>query len=553
MLYRFGRFVFDPERGLFENGKAVDVEPKGLDLLACLLERRDRVVSRDELIDLLWQGRVVSEAALSTQVRSVRRALGDDRTRQAYIRTLPKRGFQFVAEVETQDAPDADASAAPGSARTRNVRMLRVASGLATAVIVAGALGAWLLPGAQPDAPPHLSIAVLPFDNLSGDPTQEYISDAFTEDLITDLSRIRDAFVIARRTSFTYKDRDVDVARAAEEMGVRYVLEGSLRRTGDRLRINAQLIDGETERHIWSQRFERDVSQMFSGQYEVTGQIASALKAELREADLARQGPPESLEAWDHALKGNVELVQPDRNFREAQEHLRKAIRLDPSIASAWSGLAFVHFAASFGHVPGVSVPESKSLSLEYAQRSVALDPKNAEGHWMVGVGHARNGQVERAQAACDEAMALNPNNDCGYVCAGLARMAAGEPEAAIPFFEHSLQLNPRFRRFTKYNFMAIAHVQAGNDADAIKLLNKSLALAPNSALAQLTLSAALAHRERLPEARAALKRFLALSRDDTATAAELSESHGWLGPAFDRVVAGALQAGLESPRRAMK
>ncbi|MDZ7708755.1 MAG: winged helix-turn-helix domain-containing tetratricopeptide repeat protein [Roseovarius sp.] len=551
MLYRFGTFVLDRERGLFENGEVVDLEPKSLELLAYLLEHRDRVVGRDELIDHLWQGRVVSDAALSTQVRSVRRALGDDRTRQAYIRTLPKRGFRFVTAVEaveTPDGPEGPENMIPaegGMARGRR-GVARLAPLLVAVGIIAGALGWWLLPRAQHEADaPRLSIAVLPFDNLSGDATQDYLADAFTEDLITDLSRIRDAFVIARRTSFTYKNRNVDVAQVAGELDVRYVLEGSLRRTGDNLRINAQLIDGKTNRHIWSQRFERNLTEVFSGQYEVTGQIASALKAELREADLARQGPPDSLKAWDHALKGNVELVQPDRDFHAAQDHLRKAISLDPGIASAWSGLAFVHFAASFGNVPGVSVPESKALSLEYAKRAVALDPKNAEGHWMVGVGYARNGQTERARAACDEAMALNPNNDCGYVCAGLTRMAAGEPEAAIPFFEHSLRLNPRFRTFTKHKFMGIAHVQAGNDAEAIRVLNKSLAQAPDDALSHLTLSAALAHRDRLPEARDALDRFRALAPDSATRADTLQEAYGWMGPGFDRVLVGAKRAGL--------
>jgi TolB-like protein len=422
-------------------------------------------------------------------------------------------------------------------------------AGLGALVLAIAAGGWWMTREAAeaPSAAPKLSIAVMPFENLSADPEQDYFADAFTEDLITDLSRIRDAFVIARRTSFTYKDRAVDIATVAEELGVRYVLEGSVRRTGDEVRINAQLIDGETNRHIWSDRFDRKVTEVFSGQYEVTGQIASALKAELREADLRRQGPPESLEAWDYALQGNVLLFNPRslKDFQDAKVLLEKAVTLDPKIASAWSGLAFVHFAASTRPIPGVSVPDSKNLSLEAAQRSVSLDPKNAEGHWMIGVGYARNGQTELAWASCQTAMELNPNNDCAYVCAGLTKMAMGRPAEAIPHFQHSLRLNPRFRPFTKYKYMGLAYLQSGQDAEAITVLNRALAGSPNDPFANFTLSSALALSGRIDEARAALRRFNALFDDKTTTIAMLRTRLSWMGPRIDRVLKGLRLAGM--------
>ena len=548
MSYRFDSFLFDPKRGLFDAGTPVPLEPQVFDLLSYLLENRDRVVTRDELIDRIWDGRIVSEAALSTQIRAVRRALGDDRTQQKYVRTHPKRGFQFVAEVAHLD----DVECEPATRQSRPSRRKRVIpmAFVALAVVLATVIGGWWMErdeAADPGPAPKLSIAVMPFENLSGDADQDYFADAFTEDLITDLSRIRDAFVIARRTSFTYRGKPTDTKTVAAELGVRYVLEGSVRRSGNEVRINAQLIDGQTNSHIWSDRFDRQLTDVFSVQSDVTGQIASVLKAELREADRRRQGPPESLEAWDYALQGNVLLFNPRslKDFQDAKVLLEKAVTLDPKIASAWSGLAFVHFAASTRPIPGVSVPDSKNLSLEAAQRSVSLDPKNAEGHWMIGVGYARNGQTELAWASCQTAMELNPNNDCAYVCAGLTKMAMGRPAEAIPHFQHSLRLNPRFRPFTKYKYMGLAYLQSGQDAEAITVLNRALAGSPNDPFANFTLSSALALSGRIDEARAGLRRFNALSDDKTTTIAMLRTRLSWMGPRIDRVLKGLRLAGM--------
>ncbi len=442
---------------------------------------------------------------------------------------------------------------APNAFGAPRWRMLGVA---ATLILIVGIAGAALWSFSPRELVPtvtsvtakkakNLSIVVLPFDNLSGDSDQDYLADAITEDLITDLSRIRDAFVIARRTSFTYRGSATDVKAVAAELGVRYVLEGSVRRSGNQVRINAQLIDGQTGSHVWSDRFDRELANVFSLQNDVTGRIASVLKAELREAESQRQGPPASMEAWDYALKGNVLLVRPTREFVEAKRLLEKALELDPNIASAWSGLAFVHFAASFGNIPGVSAPNSSQLSLEAAQKAVSLDPKNAEGHWMIGVGYARNHQPERGWASCETAMDLNPNNDCGYVCAGLTNMALGKPDEAIPFFQESLRLNPRFRTFTKYKYMGHAKIHAGEDADAVTLLNKAIAASPNDATATLALVSALAMLGREDEARTTLDRFRELVGEERATIESLRASYSWMGPGVERLLEGLRRAGM--------
>ncbi|MCL7940577.1 winged helix-turn-helix domain-containing protein [Halomonas sp. ATCH28] len=551
MIYRFERFEFDPEAArLLDSGQPVALEPQVLHLLQYLVENRDRIVTKDELIDEIWQGRVVSDAALNTRIRAVRRALGDDRAQQKFLRTYPKRGFQFVAETDClEGGEEGDARVRAFHAKPR--LRVWVLAGPVIVLLVLGVLGAvwWQAESSvtEPSLPAKPSIVVLPFDNLSGDPDQEYFADAFTEDLITDLSRIRGAFVIARRTSFTFKGNAVDVKDVAADLGVRYVLEGSVRQSGDQVRINAQLIDGQTRRHVWSDRYDRSLTDVFSVLDNVTGQIAAALKAELREADSERQRPMASLDAWDYALRGNVLLFNPDsaEDFQDAKALLDKAVELDPGIASAWSGLAFVHFAASTRPIPGVSVANSKDLSLDAAQRAVSLDPKDAEGHWMVGVGYARNGQPERGLASCHTAMELNPNNDCAYVCAGLTNMALGKPGEGVPHFRQALRLNPRFRPSSKYTYMGFAYLHDEQDAKAITALNRAIAGSPNDPTANFALAAALALNGREEEARAALEHSMALAYSDRTTIETLRASHSWMGPGFKRVLEGLRLAGM--------
>ena len=553
MVYRFESFVFDPDAaGLLDSGQPVALEPQVFSLLKYLIENRGRIVSKDEVIDEIWQGRAISDAALNTRIRAVRRALGDDRAQQRFLRTYPKRGFQFVAETDCLES-GVEVDAPVSVSHAPNLRRARVWAGAAILILILFILGTvwWLdeseVTQASLPLPAKPSIAVLPFDNLSGDPDQEYFADAFTEDLITDLSRIRDAFVIARRTSFTFKGKAVDVKEIAADLGVRYVLEGSVRRSGDQVRINAQLIDGQTGSHVWSDRYDRVLTDAFSVQSDVTGRIAAVLKAELREADSQRQGPPASLEAWDYALRGNVLLFNPKslKDFRDAKALFDKAVQLDPSIASAWSGLAFVHFVASLRPIPGVSVPNSKNLSLESAQKAVSLDPKNAEGYWMIGVGYARNGQPEQGLASCDTAIDLNPNNDCAYVCAGLTNMALGKPIEALPHFRQSLRLNPRFRPFTKYKYMGFAYLHSGQDTEAITVLNRAIAGSPKDPISNFALTSALALIGRVEDARVALEKSMTLAYSDRTTIETLRASHSWMGPGFERVLEGLRLAGM--------
>lgn len=551
-VYAFGDFTYAPRRGLARNGRAIPLEPRASALLAYLLTNVGRIVSKDELADHLWDGRATSDTAISTQVRTVRRALGDDRARQRFVRTHPKRGFEFVADV---DVLPEDALPARGSGRAprqgrRGVSAVGAAP-LLLALIVGGTFTVSRfrdVPNETPvDAPPPFSLIVLPFDNLSGNPFRDYLADAFTENLITDLARIRDALIIARSTSFSYRGSTVDAPSVAEQVGVRYVLEGSLQIEQERVTVNAQLIDGRTNMHLWSDRLEAKLADLFSVQDSVTGRIASALRAELREADVRRRQPDTTADAWDLALRGHVLLYHSPSvtDYQRAHALFSQAIELDPTLASAWTGLGLVHYEASSGDIPGISTSDSGALALEAALRAAELDRRNAETYWLLGFIYVRNAEPGLAMAACERSLELNPNLDCGWVCAGLVHMAQGNPALAVPKIEYALRLNPLFRPASKHRYLGLAHVQSGNDEAAVEALSRALVGAPRDLRANLALTAALAHLGRTEEARAALSKTLSLSREGPKTIGDVRQALLWMGPRTERVLDGLRLAGM--------
>ncbi len=303
MIYRFGDHELDTKSfQLTANYNEISVEPQVFSLVQFLIENRDRVVSKDAIIEHIWDGRIVSDGTLNSRINSARRALGDDGKAQAVIKTFPRRGFRFVAVVNGDD--DTALQATPPDSAT-----------------------------GKP------SIAVLPFDNLSGDPEQTYFCDGITEDIITALSHIRQFFVIARNTMFTYKGQAVDVQAVADELGVRYVLEGSVRKVGDRVRISAQLIDGPTRNQMWAENYDRDLADIFEVQDEITGTVVGRIEPELSRAEQerAKQKPPESLDAWDLYQRGMANLFPfAAMNVAEAEINFRQAIEQNVSFARAY-------------------------------------------------------------------------------------------------------------------------------------------------------------------------------------------------------------------------
>src|SRR5262245_30995650 len=285
MQFLFEDHVLDVDRRELRRGaQRVALEPQVFDLLVYLVRNRDRVVSKDDLIEGVWDGRIVSESTLTSRITAARKAVGDNGNEQRLIRTVPRKGIRFVG-----DAREAQMSAAkPGSPAA-----------------IGDAKGAPTL--ALPDKP---SIAVLPFQNLSGDPEQEYLADGVVEDIIMALSRMRWLFVIARNSSFTYKGQAVDVRQVGRELGVRYVLEGSVRKAASRVRIAGQLIDAATGTTLWADRFEGALEDIFDLQDQVATSVVGAIAPTLERAEIerAKRKPTESLDAYEHYVRGIASL-----------------------------------------------------------------------------------------------------------------------------------------------------------------------------------------------------------------------------------------------------
>ena len=381
----------------------------------------------------------------------------------------------------------------PGTPRRTSHRAARRAPGVVLSssgvlvVALAGVLGLGVrlaVERGQPVDRPRLSIAVLPFNNLSGDPGQDYFSDGLTEDLTTDLSRIEGAFVIARNTMQSYRGKTVDIKQLGRELGVRYVLEGSVRRAEPQVRVNAQLIDAETGAHIWAERFDRGAEDLFSFQTEVTGQIARTLHLQLKEAESQRttRGRPENLEAVDYARKAWAELWNkpPTRETNDqAFAYLEKALALDPQVPEIWTNLSYAHTRAA---VSRWSTSRSGSLQLARAagERAVALDPRSADAHYVLGFAIRAQGDIDGALAENETAVTLNPNHAPGHAGIGICWIMRGRPREALPYFDHAFRLSPRDPlRAGWHTWVGVAHMMLGDDRKALEQSKRSAAANP--------------------------------------------------------------------------
>ncbi|MGH7060903.1 MAG: winged helix-turn-helix domain-containing protein, partial [Stellaceae bacterium] len=292
-------------RELRRGGEAIGLEPKAFDLLAYLVRHRERVVSKDDLLDAVWDGRIVSEAALTTRINAVRRALGDDGKAQRLVRTFIRKGVRFVGEVVEVPNPAA--------------------------------------PAAFPATEHKPAIAILPFDNLTGDPEQDYFVDGMVEEITTAIARFPWLSVIARNSSFTYKGRAVDVKEVGRELGVRYALEGSVRKSGSRVRIAGQLIDTATGAHIWAEHFDGALDDILDLQDQVAGGVAGAIEPLLRRAETERadRKPTESLDAYDLYLRAQAQAYKRTReSLAESIRLARLALNIDRSYGPAMARIA---------------------------------------------------------------------------------------------------------------------------------------------------------------------------------------------------------------------
>jgi adenylate cyclase len=354
---------------------------------------------------------------------------------------------------------------------------------------------------ALPDKP---SIAVLAFQNMSGDPEQEYFADGITEDVITDLSKIADLLVIARNSSFAYKGKAVDVRAVARELGVRSVLEGSIRRAGGRVRITAQLIDAETGGHLWAERFDRELTDIFAVQDEVTRRIVDALKIKLSPGEAAKLAAIETTnsKAHDLFLAGREFLMGPTRSreiFDRSTDLFAKAIAEDPSYGEPYAGLAFAHILNWQNHWT-----DDWSGSLESAEQNISValrkSPQVANVHYVATIFYFWKRDLDRAAAEGDAALNLNPSHAPALCTRGLVSVYAGQPLAAVPYIERAFQVDPASKQLYLH-FLGSAYLLAGDYKTAASVFRERIQLAPKTDLSRAFLAVALGHLGEADEA----------------------------------------------------
>jgi adenylate cyclase len=480
LLYRFEDYALDTERRELRRADApVAIEPKVFDLLAYVIENRQRVVSRDDLIAQVWDGRIVSESALARCIYGARSAIGDDGEGQRLIKTLPRKGLRFVGAVREDRQPSevAEADAKPEKRA----------------------------PLPLPDKP---SIGVLAFTNMSGDPSQDYFSDGITDDIITGLSRFSELFVIARNSSFQYKGRSPDIRQVGRELGVRYVLEGSIRRAGDRVRISAQLIDAVTGAHRWGERYDRELKDVFAVQDEVSGAIVAILVAYVNKAEAERTllKPPATWQAYDFFMRASdlFSTAWPSSNLTglyEARRLLERSIAIDPNYARAYAMLSFAHLAAWLQAFDEDHLsPAALERAHQFASKAIRLDPNLPIAHARLGHVLTFQGQHDQSVAAYEKAIALNPNFTDWRFGATLTR--AGEHARAIQVIETHMRCDPFYSPWAP-GVLGIARYYLKEYSEALPSLREFTSRAPDLSQGRVWLAATRAQLGQLDEARA--------------------------------------------------
>ena len=537
--FRVGDWLVEPAVGcVSRDGGAVKLEPKVMDLLVHLARRPGRVLSREELEEAVWAGTVVGYDALTSAIIKLRKAFGDDSRHPWLIETVSKKGYRLIAPVSEADAgtppaPGADVATSPvppAGAETAvlpapvpddaalpetkppvvNRSRRRLALAALAATVLGGLAVLWFAldrpppdtdPGTVPT--PSMSIAVLPFANLSGDPDFEYFSDGITEDITTDLSKISSLLVIARNSAFAYKAQPLSIKSVADALGVRYVLEGSVRRSGDAIRINAKLIDAETGSHLWVERYDRHIQDIFAVQDDVTRNIVTALALTLTDEEKKRVARryTHSIEAYDLFLRGQSFYARStEEDNAQARRLYLRAIELDPAFARAHAALALAHtedFRYGWGADPAKSIRQAGAR----ARQAVALDDSIPQPLWALGYFYVVNRQNDEGAAAAERAIALDPNNADAHLTLAFARVYQNRSQDAIVLVRKAMRLNPHYPS----HYPAIlgrAYYHLGQYEQAVETLRQAVELNPIRTAPRLYLVLSYVAQGNLEEAR---------------------------------------------------
>jgi TolB-like protein len=471
----FGSFRLNPENGtLLRDGELAPIGQKGVLILGALLKNPGEALTKAQLMDAAWPGMAVEESNLSVQIASLRKALGPAPDGGDWVVTVPRVGYRLV------------------------VRRKPVA-----------------IPVSRDRAgPPRLSLVVLPFANLGSDPEQEYFADGVTDSLTTDLSRIRGAFVIARNTAFTFKGKPIDVRAVGRELNVRYALEGSVQRNGDRMRVNVQLVDAQCGAHLWAERFDKPIADYFDMQDEIVARLANQLAVELMGSEARRSERAPTPDSFDLFLQGASWFHKGPtfENLAVAQSFFERALALDPDNVEALVKMSMVDFQYAeflFSDDRAARLAAAEKASI----KALRLAPEHARAHLSLGPVLCVTNRAEAGIAECERALAIDPNLAAAHGAIGAFKAHIGRDEETEAHVREALRVSPRDGSvFLWLMFVGGANVNLGRYEEAIVWLNRSIEANRNNPLCHFHLAGTYALLGRLEEARAAARTGLALN-----------------------------------------
>ncbi|MBT6036298.1 MAG: tetratricopeptide repeat protein [Kordiimonadaceae bacterium] len=500
MLYRFDNIEFDVDKfELRREGEIQHVEPLVFDFLIFLMKNPSRIISREEIIEEIWNGRIVSDATISSCIKSARKAIGDDGENQKYIKTIRGRGIQFLAQINTASqnsdtAPsikndNAKTSASiKGSINRLNLKIVSIGALLLIIVIllinqystttidINNDQGRQI---ANANAP--YTIAVMPFVDLSADGDQEYFGDGISEEVLNVLTAVDELDVTSRTTSFSLKDQNLSVPEIADRLNVNYIVEGSVRSSGNRIRITAQLIDTTSDTHLWSENYDRELNDIFAIQDDISQQITSALKVELMGDIIRGEVPTNNMESYALYLQGHQSFLNRGmgninsniNNLENAVSLLERSVKLDPDFAEAWADLATINLVLPTYFEDRYSFEDIVPAASAAADRAISLKPNLSEAWSVKGFILSNQFRFQEAETALNRATEINPNNETAWLWLALHFSSVADHERAIKAVERAIELEPESA--IDYNVLGLIYHAMGDLEKASPLQEKSV------------------------------------------------------------------------------
>jgi TolB-like protein/DNA-binding winged helix-turn-helix (wHTH) protein len=510
--------------------KEVKVESRVMEVLVYLANRPGQIVTRQELERDVWAGRVVSYESLTSTINKLRKALGDSARNPRVIETVSKKGYRFIGEIGAQKAlqqPGNSSTEITGSSIKSKSFKSSPIYWVPVFIVIALTISLFVVLNdtdvgdnkeniitVRPDHETQ-SLTVLPFVDISSDTSKRYLGDGITEDLTTALSRISGFFVISRSSAMIYKDQAIDVKQVAEQLGVSYVVEGSVQREGDNIRINAYLIDGKTGFQLWAQQYDRQVTDIFKVQDSITRKIVEALSVKLTEEETKRtaQRYTVSFDAYDTFLQGQVYYVRhTNEDNHKARDLFQHAIELDPQFARAYSATALTYSAEyRYGWASDRQVALNEAQLL--AEKAVGIDNQLPQSYWVLGYIYLQQRKYDKAITAAKQAIKLNPNFADGFATLGVSYIYAGDPHNGMQMMQQAVRLSPQYPA-PYASALGQAYYFLERYDDAISMLKQAIDRNVNLLTSHVFYIASLSRLGKLDEANWAAVQFKSLAPD---------------------------------------